>query len=275
MAQTLSVIIPVHNARATLDRCVASIVAQTYHDWRAILVDDGSTDGSSAVCDQWAEREPRITAIHKENAGPSSARNAGLRQADGEYVTFVDADDYIENTTYENVMQHIGRSDTDIVEYGWTRCRQPYTLKTQAYRSAREYWEDSKAWTHCYVWNKIFRRTAIGRTRFRNIDIAEDMMFMADILATAPRVSTLSLAGYHYEDTDGSLSHDTSVPAISTLLKAELHAAWKMRTTPLSPGGRNLWYYICCRMYDIVRFTLKQFTVNSVSLFKSFRSFTV
>ena len=92
----ISIIVPVYNAEQWLERCIDSIVAQTYTDWELLLIDDGSTDASGDICDRYAASDPRIQAFHKPNGGVSSARNLGLDHAKGEWITFVDSDDYIE-----------------------------------------------------------------------------------------------------------------------------------------------------------------------------------
>ena len=111
----LSIIIPVYCVENTLDRCLESIVSQSYADVEIILVDDGSPDRSPALCDAWAQRDPRIHVIHQENKGLSCARNAGIEKAQGEFLTFIDSDDYIEAETLAQVMAAM--ADNDIVEY--------------------------------------------------------------------------------------------------------------------------------------------------------------
>ena len=96
----ISIIVPVYKVEKYLDTCVSSIVAQTYKNLEIILVDDGSPDDSPAICDRWAKKDPRIVVIHKENGGAASARNAGLDIAKGEYIGFVDSDDYISKDMY-------------------------------------------------------------------------------------------------------------------------------------------------------------------------------
>lgn len=100
----VSVVIPVYNAEKTLARCVDSILQQTYDKWELLLVDDGSTDGSSAICDQYCQKDERITCISKENGGVSSARNVGMTNASGKYICFIDSDDWIEKEALERLL---------------------------------------------------------------------------------------------------------------------------------------------------------------------------
>ena len=255
MAKTLSIIVPVYNAEKTLDRCILSVISQSYCDWEMILVDDGSTDKSGAICDEWSRKDDRISTIHTSGKGPSAARNTGVDAASGSLITFVDSDDYLEQGVYENILS-LMQGDVDMLEYSWYRKGVSHVLPNKIYPSAKDYWEESRAWTRGYVWNKIFRREIIGDIRFGATNIAEDLIFMVDILQKHPRVATASFVGYTYVVNEDGLSFDTSVKGISKLLKAQLYAAWKMRTTPLSENGLNMYYYICCRLYDIVRFSL-------------------
>ena len=101
----LSIIVPVYKAEKHLDRCVESILSQTYGNIELVLVDDGSPDACPAMCDSWAKRDWRVRVIHKKNNGASSARNAGLDMASGEYIGFVDADDFVEPDMYETLVK--------------------------------------------------------------------------------------------------------------------------------------------------------------------------
>lgn len=97
----LSVIIPVYNTEKYLERCISSVVTQSYKNLEIFLVDDGSTDRSSEICDNWAERDSRIHVCHKINEGPGAARNIGIKMSEGGYITFIDSDDWIEPDMYE------------------------------------------------------------------------------------------------------------------------------------------------------------------------------
>ena len=111
----ISVIVPVYNVEEWLDECVSSIVKQTYTNLEIILVDDGSQDSCPKMCDEWAKRDDRISVIHKENGGLSSARNAGLDICNGEYIGFVDSDDTIECEMYKKMLHDIEQNNVKIV----------------------------------------------------------------------------------------------------------------------------------------------------------------
>ena len=114
MNPLISVIVPVYKAEKYLDKCVQSIVNQTYKNLEIILVDDGSPDNCPEMCDEWAKKDSRIKVIHKENGGVSSARNAGLDNSFGDYIGFVDSDDFIENDFYECLYDNLVENGADI-----------------------------------------------------------------------------------------------------------------------------------------------------------------
>ena len=114
----ISVIVPVYKVEKYLDRCVESIVNQTYKNLEIILVDDGSPDNCPVMCDEWAEKDERIRVIHKENGGLADARNAGMNIATGDYIGFVDSDDWIEPNMYEVLLKNALKYDADISRCG-------------------------------------------------------------------------------------------------------------------------------------------------------------
>ena len=117
MDSVVSIIVPVYNVKDYLDRCIDSLINQTYPDLEIILIDDGSTDGSGELCDIWEALDKRIKVIHQSNEGVSSARNCGLLQASGEWITFVDPDDWIESNTFEFVLGRYG--DVDLISWNF------------------------------------------------------------------------------------------------------------------------------------------------------------
>lgn len=118
MKELVSVVVPVYNVEKFLDRCVKSIVEQTYVDLEIILVDDGSKDTSAEICDKWAQKDARITVIHKDNAGAGFARNSGIDAANGKYILFVDSDDYIAVQTVEKCVAELQKTKADFVMFG-------------------------------------------------------------------------------------------------------------------------------------------------------------
>ena len=114
----ISVIVPVYNIKEYLPRCVESIIDQTYRNLEILLVDDGSTDGTGVLCDELAKKDSRIRVFHKKNGGSSSARNLGLKEASGEFVAFVDSDDYIESNMYERLIKGIQIFGAEIAQIG-------------------------------------------------------------------------------------------------------------------------------------------------------------
>lgn len=120
MEALISVVVPVYNVERYLDRCIQSIVRQSYQNLQILLVDDGSTDSSAAICDAWAEKDNRICVIHKENAGLGMARNTGIEHAVGKYICFVDSDDYIEKQILEKVCRISEEEHSELTIFGMT-----------------------------------------------------------------------------------------------------------------------------------------------------------
>lgn len=197
----LSVIIPVYNVVGTLRRCVDSVLAQGIDDMEIIIVDDGSTDGSAVICDKY--KSPRAIVVHQANAGLSEARNEGLRLARGEFVTFVDSDDYIEPDTYPALLERMARADVDILEYSIVRegGRGPVSrivFPDHDYTDMAAYWLCGKAYAHTYAWNKIYKRQLFGHVRFPKGKKFEDVSTLWNLLREARKVETTSLGAYHY-----------------------------------------------------------------------------
>ena len=114
--ELISIIVPVYNVEQYLEKCVCSIINQTYKNLEIILVDDGATDSSGNMCDELAKSDNRIKVYHKENGGLSDARNYGVERATGEYIGFVDSDDYIDSEMYEKLYEAIKKEDVDVAE---------------------------------------------------------------------------------------------------------------------------------------------------------------
>ena len=225
----LSIIIPVYCVENTLDRCLESIVSQSYADFEIILVDDGSPDRSSALCDAWVEKDPRIHVIHKANGGLSDARNAGLEIAKGDFLTFIDSDDYIEAGTLASVMAAV--ADNDIVEYpvdGF--CGSPkhfqLTFHPTIYDDMANYWLQGKAYEHAYAWNKIYKRTLFDHVRYPKGRVFEDIHTLPLLLQHTRRIATIDQGLYHYCWNDKGITATADKQSLTDLLEGHLNVKW-------------------------------------------------
>ena len=216
----VSVIVPIYNVEKYLDRCMQSLLNQTLKEIEIILVDDGSPDNCPQLCDAYAKKDLRIKVIHKQNAGLGFARNSGIDRANGEFIAFVDSDDYIETTMYENLYNEAIQSNSDAVFCGF---------KTE---TKKDIWEDSKEievrteWNgnNVYefmldmvasapyqkkerkysmsVWHSIYKSSVIKNNNItfhseREI-LSEDIPFQIDFLKRAKKVVYLPIIGYYY-----------------------------------------------------------------------------
>ena len=216
----ISIIIPVYNAEEYLDRCLESISEQSYMSYEVILVDDGSTDSSPLICDRYSATDPRFRTIHKRNGGVSTARNAGIDLANGEYLMFVDSDDALLPDALERMIE--GVVGEDIVIGGYTTFiggipgKEVLPVKTRAYKDAEmpSFFEDNIR-RNCEMldapWSKMFRRKAVGNLRFcEDLSYAEDKLFVFTFLSTCRSAHTCAIPVYAYHIRPGSLGSDIS-----------------------------------------------------------------
>ena len=187
-----------------LPRCIESILGQTYSDLEVILVDDGSTDDSGKICDEYARRDPRITVIHKENGGLSSARNAGLDRCTGSFVTFVDSDDWIERNMYESMMSG-DHYDMTVCGYylysseaGDPELVDPWSDRGERRFVTKDGYHDVLCRT-IVVWNKILAKERIGDARFsQKHRTTEDILFVCDMLKNVKEIKIIREPYYNY-----------------------------------------------------------------------------
>ena len=198
----ISVIIPVYNVEQHLNRCVDSVINQTYKDLEIILVDDGSTDNSGKICDEYALKDNRIKVIHKQNGGVSSARNAGLDIAKGHYIGFIDSDDFIVLDMYEFLYDLLVKNDADI------SCCNKFNFINNEYLPDKDFpregilslndiLQDSGWGLHIVI--KLFSRNVIDNIRFNeNIAIGEDLLFCFEVLKNSKKTVFKNIAKYYY-----------------------------------------------------------------------------
>ncbi len=224
--ELISVIVPIYKVEQYLDRCVESIVHQTYQNLEIILVDDGSPDHCPAMCDAWAEKDNRIKVIHKKNGGLSDARNAGMEIAAGQYIGFVDSDDWIDPDMYRFLYTHMQETHSDIASGGVRRVWENSTpASTMTYTGEPLCFTRKEAMLSLInetalivpVWNKLYARQVIGSIRFPAGKINEDEFWSWQIIARADRVSVVPNVFYNYLQRGGSIMSQQ-------LLKKPMHA---------------------------------------------------
>lgn len=210
MNKTVSIIIPVYNAEQYLDRCIQSILAQSYGDIEVLLINDGSTDNSKQICNDYADRDYRIKAVHQKNRGVSSARNHGIKLARGKYVTFVDGDDWLENGAIENMTNLMEEFRTDSVR---TRCNivAANSIKALSEDVASGKYEEKNlkhlqyvaatGGMHCYSWLLMIKADLLKRHKIIfpvGVSMMEDAWFYQDMLKQIDSIYISNCITYNY-----------------------------------------------------------------------------
>lgn len=205
----ISVIVPVYKAEEKLDRCVESIVGQTYRNLEIILVDDGSPDSSPELCDEWATKDSRIKVVHKKNGGASSARNAGISAATGEYITFVDSDDWIEPDMYSSLLEDALHFNADKAICGFCTSNSRPAEQSEDVKVLDRV--QSRALSvlggNDEVWRALYSASLISDVHFdESFTVAEDTLFNYEISRRTDRQTVSSRKLYHYnQDSEGAL----------------------------------------------------------------------
>lgn len=220
MNPLISVIVPVYNVEKYLDRCISSIVEQTYKNLEIILVDDGSPDNSGRICDQWAERDPRIKVIHKENGGPSETRNLGVSNSNGEYISFIDSDDFVSinyiSVLYKNLFESeadISCCDYKIASTGSTDLfgNQESTISIISGKQAcLDMFELDKEVFYCVLWGKLFKTKIIKLYTLPVGRVHEDEATTFKYLYSAPKICVTNQVLYAYYQNETSIMHTRS-----------------------------------------------------------------
>ena len=213
----ISIIVPVYNMTAYLRECLDAIVGQTFHDWECLLVNDGSTDDSGAICDEYAERDPRFKVIHRENGGVSAARNSGLKASSGQHIAFIDPDDVPHTRLMERLLALIEEFDADVAEVS-------YESFFSTFRSQKQLVETTTVLNRgemalellysrkvpSYMWNKLFRHEIVD-TPFLEGIVFEDVMVMSKWLRNIRKIVISPEILYSYRQRKGSIVHTHSV----------------------------------------------------------------
>ena len=232
----ISVIIPVYKVEQYLDNCLQSVLAQTYTDWECILVDDGSPDASGEICDQWHAKDGRFICIHQKNQGVSTARNNGLKQAKGEYIGFVDSDDWVDLEFFETLYDSFTKFDADIVvgNYVYDSADsgfKAYDIQSSEYVGKERIKELTSLYLSSFLykehpisicrWDKLYKKDLlINNFKFLNtsISLGEDVNTNVAVLPDCNKITILTCdAKYHYRFNPKSIANTFNIKQIENI----------------------------------------------------------
>ena len=202
--ELVSIIVPVYNVQDYLRECIDSILVQTYTNIEVILVDDGSTDGSHAICKEYETKDERIVLITQENQGLASARNSGLSYVKGTIVGFVDSDDRVAPCMIEKMVEELNKSKADIVFCGFERfedgTNEVYSREMLGYKwdciNQKEY--EKMLYVNPGVWNKLYRIEILKDIEFSKLRLCEDVVFLIDLIKKSPKITRVREIYYYY-----------------------------------------------------------------------------
>lgn len=227
MNPLISIIVPVYKVEKYLDRCISSIVNQTYKNLEIILVDDGSPDSCPQKCDEWAEKDSRIKVIHKDNGGLSSARNVALDIAIGDYIGFVDSDDYIALDMYEKLLSVLANHRIDIITFDCNRvnendetiCSTEHIVEG-VLTSENALKELLKGNINNYMWNKLFKACIFESVRFPEGRVWEDMAICYKLFMLSEKIYCYPEKMYFYFMNSGSISKNMNEKVLRDIFLA-------------------------------------------------------
>lgn len=259
----LSIIIPVYKVETFLPACVNSILEQSFSDFELILVDDGSPDLCGMICDEYAAKDSRIKVIHKTNGGLSSARNAGIDSASGQYLTFVDSDDTVSAETYSKNLSLLQKDPSiDLLEYPifvhYQSSRQ-YLLEfrekqIRGKEPVFQYWMKSKGYLHTYACNKIYKNKLFEQIRFPEGKTFEDIYTIPQILRLSDHVYWSPFGIYYYYSRSSSITCTASFKDLLCLLEANIRILDLSTTIPGTEQYLPIHYlYTVNTLIDLLR----------------------
>lgn len=260
----ISVIVPIYNVDKFLDKCILSIVNQSYKDLQIILVDDGSTDSCPEICDKWKKTDSRITVIHKKNGGLSDARNAGLECIEGDYISFVDSDDWLATNYYEELINGLEKENAQISASAITWVYDNHKKRSSNMEGNIVYFAEeaissliSGKGFYAVAWNKLYESTLFDKVRFPVGKLHEDEFVVYQVMGKAKKLVMCNNTEYFYRQRSGSIMQEWSIKHLDAL------EAFKQRNNYLKKKFPNLYlkdktifflacvyFYNQCKQFD-------------------------
>ena len=235
----VSIILPVYNAVLYLPQCLLSIQEQSFHDFEVLIVNDGSTDGSEKICEEFAQNDPRFLLFNKENSGVSASRNLALSRAKGKYLQFIDSDDWLTPDAVETLFHRAESTGSDLTVCHFYRVLENHAvqrghIKSDRLLTRREYAEEMmKAPANYYygvLWNKLFRRSLVESVCLRfdpQVKWGEDFLFNLQYLEHVRLVSTSTKPIYYYRKREDSLVNSHISLRKTIAMKKDTFRAYK------------------------------------------------
>ncbi len=219
MEHKLSIIVPVYNEEKWIGRCLDSIIRQTFQNFAVIIINDGSTDSSMSIIEHYCQEDKRIRCITTENQGNAQALNVGLKYADGDLITFADADDYIENSMYETMVSVLDKSNADIVECGCRKINPVGRIIVQLEQQRQEIVGRQSCIRHFmkqrgignYVWNKVYKRYLFENLWFQDIRFSMDYHMNALLHSKIEKKVIISDVFYNYMIHSGQATNNSCI----------------------------------------------------------------
>lgn len=226
----ISVVVPIYNVEYYLRRCIESIINQSYKNLEIILVDDGSPDACPEICDDYVKKDDRIKVIHQENSGVSVARNNGIKLATGEYLVFVDGDDFLEFNMIEECVNIVEKNNLDILLFDWYDDFGYKKIKkflSKNYLKNRDMVFQGILWDKIpsYPWNKFFRRSLWNNVQFFENTTFEDLAVMPEVFDKAEKIGYLNKHLYNYNCVNSA----SITSNISCRNKFGMYISWRTR----------------------------------------------
>ena len=229
----LSIILPVHNSEKYLKQCFENLISITYINKEIIVIDDGSTDRSPLICDDFAQRYPFIKVYHNTNQGVQNARQFALQHINGEYVAFFDTDDGIDLNAYEKCIEVMNSQNADVVVFDFVNEYQRFSIcsnnetpiKPHVFNSKQEIYDHFQRYDDLsfegFLWNKIWKRKILEEKDFRtDLYLCSDVVFVWEILKDVQNVCFIEPKFYHYLYSPTSITKKSNIYRFSTALKA-------------------------------------------------------
>lgn len=260
----ISVIIPVYNVEKYLNKCIESVVNQTYKNFEVILIDDGSTDQSPTICENWTKKDSRIKVYHKENGGLSDARNSGLAKARGDYVAFVDSDDYVHFKYLEILLKNLLENNAEISVCNYLKVTEGKKVLEEEIDNNTLVYEGKKIIDQIYdnnsitvvAWNKLYKKQLFEIVKYPEDRVHEDEYVIHQLLYQCQKVVYTSCKLYYYLQRNNSITSKFSLKRVKDAVTAfEQRALFfrKENEHQYEDKAWNMWFWIIQRYEECAR----------------------